>query len=204
MTKTPGLLIIISGPSGVGKGEVCNALKTLDKNIVTSVSVTTREKRPNEIEGLNYFFKTVKQYEALKKSGSFLETFKIYGNYYGTPKEFVLNKIALGYDVILEIDIQGALHVMKNFEGAVSIFLAPPSKEVLEQRLRGRNTEDEITITRRLSASKEELATVKKYDYIVVNNDISDSAKAILNIIKSEKFKTLRNKELIKELTEGN
>ncbi|KAI4453674.1 guanylate kinase-related [Holotrichia oblita] len=200
METKPGLLVIISGPSGVGKGEVCNMLKKLDSNIITSISVTTRKKRPNEIEGINYFFKTMEEYEALKKSGSFLETFEIYENYYGTPKEFVINNIKNGKDILLEIDIQGALHVMKNYKDTVSVFLAPPDCAVLEQRLRGRNTEDEAAINKRLSAAKEELLTMEKYDYIVINSDIESSAKTIKDIIKSEKFKTLRNKELIKNL----
>lgn len=197
MDNKQGLLVIISGPSGVGKGEVCKTLKKLDDNSVNSISVTTRKKRPNETEGVNYFFKTIEEYESLKKSGSFLETFEIYGNYYGTPKEFVFNNINNGKNVLLEIDVQGALCVMKNFPDAVSIFLAPPNSAVLEQRLRGRNTEDENTIIKRLVAAKEEFLAIEKYDYIVVNSDIENSAETIKDIIKSEKFKTSRNKELI-------
>lgn len=200
MDKTKGILVIISGPSGVGKGEVCKVLKTLDDNLIDSISVTTREKRIGEIEGVNYFFRTKEEYDALKKAGSFLETFEIYGNYYGTPKEFVLNNVANGKDVILEIDIQGALHIMNSYPDVLSIFIAPPNSAVLEQRLRGRNTEDESAITKRLSASKDELKTMEKYDYIVINSDIENSAKAIKDIIKSEKFRTKRNKELINSL----
>lgn len=195
-----GLLIIISGPSGVGKGEVCKVLKSLDTNIVQSVSVTTREKRPNEIEGVNYFFRTLKEYDELKKQGKFLETFEIYGNFYGTPKEFVLNNVANGRDVLLEIDIQGALNVMQSYPDAVSVFLAPPTLAILEQRLRGRNTEDEKTINKRLTAAKEEILIIKKYDYIVINSDIQFAAKTIKKIIESEKYRTRRNIELIKNL----
>lgn len=200
METNSGLLLVISGPSGVGKGEVCKMLMQLDDNIVPSVSVTTRKMRPQEIEGVNYFFKTKSEYDVLKKDGMFLETFEIYENCYGTPKEFVLNNLASGKDVLLEIDVQGALKVKENYKDAVLIFLAPPNSAVLEQRLRGRNTEDELTINKRLSAAKAELGKMEKYDYIIINSDITSSAKSVIDIIKSEKLKIIRNKNLINYL----
>ena len=195
-----GLLIVVSGPSGVGKGEVCNMLKKLYDNVITSVSVTTRAKRPNEIEGVNYFFRAKKEYEELKNSGMFLETFEIFGNCYGTPKEFVMKNLQDNKDVLLEIDVQGALNVKEKYSDAVLVFIAPPSNRILEQRLRGRNTEDEKTISKRLDASKQELAKAGFYDYIIVNDDIKSCAKSIIDILKAEKLKISRNKEFVKNI----
>jgi len=197
MEHTEGVLIVISGPSGVGKGEVVRTLKKLDAKIAESVSVTTRKKRPGEVEGVHYYFKTIKEYNALKKSGKFLETFEVIGNYYGTLKEFVFENLDKGTDVLLEIDIQGALDIKQNYPDAVLIFLAPPSMTELERRLRMRNTEDEATILYRLKNAKNELQKMNKYDYVVINDNILKCAQSTLGIIQAERLKTKRNEEII-------
>ncbi|MCL1901294.1 MAG: guanylate kinase [Firmicutes bacterium] len=198
--KTAGILIVISGPSGVGKGAVVRALKELDPNILESVSVTTRKKRPGETEGVHYFFKTIEEYGSLKKDGRFLETFEVIGNYYGTLKEFVFENLNSGTDVLLEIDIQGALDVKKNYQDAVLIFLAPPSMKELERRLRMRDTEDEKTIIYRLKNATSELQKMNKYDYVVINDNILECANETFGIIQAERKAAKRNKEIMEQL----
>ena len=198
--KTAGILIVISGPSGVGKGAVIRDLKELDPKIVESVSVTTRRMRPGEAEGVHYFYKTIEEYSTLKKSGKFLETFEVLGNYYGTLKEFVLKNLNKGVDVILEIDIQGALDVKKNYQDAVLIFLAPPSMKELERRLRMRDTEDEKTIIYRLKNATSELQKMNKYDYVVINDNILECANETFGIIQAERKAAKRNKEIMEQL----
>lgn len=178
-----GHLIIISGPSGVGKGTVCDKLLKQRSNIVKSVSVTTRQPRAGEIDGVDYFFKTKQEYEELKKKGGFLETFSIYDNFYGTPTEFVEKNINDGKSVLLEIDVQGALAVKQKMPDAKLIFLAPPSIEHLVQRLSKRNTEDEQSFKKRISAAKAELDNKDKYDYIIINDDIDKATEEVKRII---------------------
>jgi guanylate kinase len=178
-----GKLIIVSGPSGVGKGTVCGILLKSNSNIVKSVSVTTRNPRQGEINGVNYFFVTKDEYQKIKEEGGFLETFEIYGNFYGTPIKFVEENLKKGINVLLEIDVQGALEVKRKMPSALLIFLLPPSMEVLCERLKGRNTEDPESFKRRMESAKAEIQNRSRYDYCVVNDNAQKAAQEILQII---------------------
>lgn len=165
-----GLLFVISGPSGVGKGTICKKLLERRKELKLSVSVTTRAPRPGEIEGVNYFFRSEEQFQDMIERDEFLEYMCVFGkNHYGTPKAYVAEQRAQGNDVILEIDVNGALNVKKRCPDAVMIFIAPPSMETLKKRLVGRGTETEEAVERRFAEAVKELAAAGEYDYIVVN-----------------------------------
>jgi guanylate kinase len=187
--KNKGNLFVISGPSGVGKGTVCRALIEKCKSVSISVSATTRKPRTEDTEGVTYFFKTQDEFRKMIDDGKFLEWAVYNGNYYGTPVEAVEKKLDEGFDVILEIEVQGALKVMDKRPNAVSIFIAPPDTEVLYQRLKGRGTEDEEEIEKRVKAAQWELEQKNKYNYIVVNDKLNDAVAAIENIMKNEREK---------------
>ena len=187
-----GFLLVISGPSGVGKGTVLHDLMNTQKNLVYSVSVTTRKQRPGEIEGVSYFFKTHEEFEKMIKEDKFLEYAKVHDNYYGTPKEFVEEKINEGKIVILEIDVQGALNVKKNIDNGVYIFLAPPSLSELKNRIVNRGTETESDINLRMSNAKKELSYIKNYDYLVVNDHLNSAINLVNEIINAEKHRVIR------------
>lgn len=197
-----GLLVVVSGPSGVGKGTICQKLYK-EKNIVQSVSVTTRAPRPSEIDGVHYFFKSIEEYKKMKENNEFLETFEVFGNFYGTPKEKVFNEMKNGKDVLLEIDVQGGLNVKSNDEDAVLIFVMPPSLKELRKRLVGRKTESESQIEIRTNKAKIEMKEYSKYDYIVINDDLNTCIKQIKNIIDSEKRKTSRNIQYAENIIKG-
>lgn len=184
MEKRRGRLIIVSGPSGVGKGTVVNILLNKCKELIKSISVTTRKPREGEVDGVNYFFKSLDEYLAIKEKGGFLETFQIYGNYYGTPAEFVDSKLSEGKNVLLEIDVQGALEVKKKMPEAVLIFIMPPSLEALKERLKRRNTEDEESFNRRISSAEAEIKRGESYDFCVINDDAERAAEEIRQIIE--------------------
>ena len=168
-----GLLFVISGPSGVGKGTICKKLLERRKELKLSVSVTTRAPRPGEIEGVNYFFRSEEQFQDMIARDEFLEYMCVFGkNHYGTPKAYVAEQRAQGNDVILEIDVNGALNVKKRCPDAVMIFIAPPSMETLKKRLVGRGTETEEAVERRFAEAVKELAAAGEYDYIVVNDSL--------------------------------
>lgn len=177
-----GKLIVISGPAGTGKGTVVNGLMERG-NYALSISATTRAPRGFEVNGINYFFKTVEEFEQMIANDEFIEYAKFVDNYYGTPKNYVLEKLNEGKNVLLEIEFQGAFQVKKNYPDAVLIFLLPPSKEELESRLRGRATDSEETILKRLARADEELAQQDKYDYKVVNDDVERAVEEIEDII---------------------
>lgn len=187
-----GFLLVISGPSGVGKGTVLHDLMNTQKNLVYSVSVTTRKQRPGEIEGVSYFFKTHEEFEKMIEEDKFLEYAKVHDNYYGTPKEFVEEKINEGKIVILEIDVQGALNVKKNIDNGVYIFLAPPSLSELKNRIVNRGTETERDINLRMSNAKKELSYIKNYDYLVVNDHLNSAINLVNEIINAEKHRVIR------------
>ena len=178
-------LFVISGCSGVGKGTVINEfMKRNSDDFILSVSCTTRKPRPNEIDGVNYFFISKEEFEKNIKEDKFLEYAQFAENYYGTKKKYVQQKMEDGYNVILEIDTQGALQVKEKMQQAVLIFIAPPSFEELENRLRGRHTEDEATIQKRLAQVKIELERSLKYDYTVINDNIERAVEEIESIVR--------------------
>ncbi len=184
--KSDGLLIVISGPSGVGKGTVCAKLLVAETKLKLSVSDTTRKPRKGEKNGINYSFITKEQFLANMKNNAYLEWAEVYGNFYGTPKAAVKNNITIGRDTLLEIDPQGALLVKEQHPDGIFIFILPPNFETLERRLRGRNTDTEETIRKRLDLFKEEIKQIPMYDYIVVNDDIEDTVKKVKAILDVE------------------
>lgn len=188
--KKIGILIVVSGPSGVGKGTVCNKILNRNRGIVKSVSATTRAPRPGEVDGDNYFFVTKEKFSEMIKSDDFLENFEIYGNRYGTPRSFVEKNLQNGFDVLLEIDVQGGLAVKDKYPDAVLVFMIPPSFEQLEKRLRGRKTESDEVIAKRLASAASELEKIKEYHYVVMNYDADKAAENILKIVDSEKMRT--------------
>ncbi|MEG0584853.1 MAG: guanylate kinase [Christensenellaceae bacterium] len=181
-----GSLIVISGPSGCGKGTIVEKLIE-DKNIEISVSCTTRNPRPHEKDGVNYFFKTQDEFDVMVKNDDFLEYANVFGCSYGTPKQRVLERLADGKNVILEIDVQGAMQVKQNYPQAIMIFIMPPSEEELLKRLRGRATETEEQINKRFGKARSEMALVDKYDYKVVNDDLDAAVAQVKEIINSKK-----------------
>lgn len=191
-----GFLLVISGPSGVGKGTVLHDLMNTQSNLVYSVSATTRKKRDGEIEGVSYFYKTHEEFEDMISKGDFLEYAHVHNNYYGTPREFVENKINEGKIVILEIDVQGALNVKKNTDNGVFIFLAPPSLQELKRRIVGRGTETDEDINIRMSNAKKELDHIKDYDYLVVNDHLNSAITSVNEIINAEKHKVFREENI--------
>ena len=183
-------LFVISGCSGVGKGTVINEfMKRNSDEYILSVSCTTRKPRQGEIDGVNYFFLTHEKFEQNIKDCKFLEYAQFAGNYYGTKKKYIEEKIKEGFNVILEIDTQGALQVKEKMPESILIFIAPPSIEELEHRLRGRHTEDEETIQKRLAQVKIELERSQKYDYTVINDSINRAVEEIERIVRGNAAK---------------
>ena len=191
-----GFLLVISGPSGVGKGTVLHDLMNTQTNLVYSVSATTRKKRDGEIEGVSYFYLNHDEFEKMIAEDKFLEYAHVHNNYYGTPKEFVEKKINEGKIVILEIDVQGALNIKKNTDNGVFIFLAPPSLKELKKRIVGRGTETDEDIKIRMNNAKKELEYIKDYDYIVVNDHLNSAITSVNEIINAEKHRVFREENL--------
>lgn len=189
-----GLLVVISGPSGVGKGTVRKALFEMpEQNFVYSVSMTTRKMRPGEVEGKDYYFVSREQFEQNIKDGKLLEYAEFVGNYYGTPLDKVNEQLDLGKEVILEIEVEGAAQVREKCKDAVFIFLAPPGRKLLYDRLKRRGTETEEVIKERIDKANREFKLAFKYDYIVVNDEVVNAADRIMAIIRAEHAKTERS-----------
>lgn len=195
-----GLLIVVSGPSGTGKGSVCTELLTQTPELAYSISATTRKPRTGEIDGQNYYFLDKATFEKMIGDGGFLEYANVYGNYYGTPLGKIEERLAAGEDILLEIDTQGALNVMKKCPEGLFIFLLPPSIGELERRIRGRGSETEDSLGKRLGAAKAEIAIGKKYNYIVVNDTVKNAVKHIKSIMIAEHCRVSRNEDKIEEL----
>ena len=192
-----GTLVVLSGPSGTGKGTVCVVVRNhLGDAVRYSISATTRKPRTGEEHGREYFFFTKEEFETLRDQNGFLEWAQVYDNYYGTPRAFVEEVLASGKDCILEIDPQGALQVRKATDEAVLVFIAPPSLEELRSRLTGRGTESAEEVEKRLSCAESELAYRDKYDYIIINDDVETAAAKMEAILLAEKCRSARNLDL--------
>ncbi len=174
-----GRLIVLTGPSGVGKGTLMRSLLQRYPELYYSVSVTTRSPRPGEIDGKNYYFISRNKFEQLVAQGEFLEWAEFAGNYYGTPREAVLNQIRAGKTVVLEIELEGARQIRASFPSALSIFILPPSFEELEQRIRNRGQDSEEAIARRLQCAQEEIKAAEEFDIQIVNDDLETAVNAI-------------------------
>jgi len=198
-----GMLIVVSGPSGVGKGTLCNILLNRVENLFMSISATTRPPRAGEINGVNYIFMSHESFKYKIEKLKFLEWAKVYNNYYGTPKEAVYKKLNEGEDVILEIDIQGAAQVKQNCPEGIFIFISPPSIEELKNRIikRGSDTQDSIEL--RLKCAREEMEASLDYDYIVINDDLDKAALMLQSIVLAERCKVSRNKKILKAIKGG-
>jgi len=195
-----GMLVIISGPSGSGKGTVVKRLKP-SNGYALSISVTTREPRDGEVDGRDYFFTSKDNFHKLRENNELLEHAVYVNNYYGTPRYYVEEQISKGKVVVLEIEVYGALQVKEKFPGAVLIFLIPPSLHELARRLKGRNTEDDVTIEARLKKAMEEIPLINRYDYIVVNDEIEGAVSRIDAIVTAERLKPKRCKSIIDNFT---
>lgn len=191
--KQDGILIIISGPSGTGKSTIVKEFISRNKEVQLSVSATTRKIRPGEKDGKNYFFLSESSFAEKCKQDAFLEYAKVYGNYYGTPRDFVKEKLKKGQDVLLEIDTEGALQIKEKFPEGVFIFIVPPSIDELQRRINSRGTETIVEVERRLNSSLAEIKQLVHYDYVVMNDHISDAVLLIESILKVEKVSVLRS-----------
>ena len=188
-----GLLIVFSGPSGVGKGTVRQEIfSTPDHKFEYSVSMTTRAQRPGEVDGKDYFFRSREEFEELIRNGQMLEYAEYVGNYYGTPLTYVNETLDKGIDVFLEIEVQGALQVKKKVPDAVFIFLTPPDLNELQERLVGRGTDSEEVIAQRIERAREEIALMSEYGYAIVNDEVPLAAERVKRVIEAEHFRVDR------------
>ena len=197
-----GVLQVISGFAGTGKGTLVSALLEKYDNYALSVSATTRGPRPGEVDGVHYFFKTREQFQELIRTDGLLEYAEYVGNYYGTPRGYVEEQMAKGRDVILEIEMQGALKIKEKYPDTLLLFVVPPSADVLKERLMGRGTEPAEVIDMRLKRAVEETAYIRQYDYLVVNDDLQTCMEEMHAIIQSEHFRVSRNDAFVETLAE--
>lgn len=194
-----GLKIVLSGPSGSGKGTIVKELMK-DDTFRLSISATTRTPRQGEEEGVHYFFKTQEAFSKMIEEDELLEYAEFCGNFYGTPKSFIQETVKSGKDILLEIEVQGAAQVQKMYSDAVFIFVVPPSLVELRKRLVGRNTETDEIIQKRLQRAQEEIALYCHYDYVIVNDQLEDSIKAIYHIIEAERLRSNRVQQTITQM----
>jgi len=195
-----GLIIVISAPSGSGKTTLCKRLVAKVPNLRRSISVTTRNPRRDEINGRDYFFITQEDFVARKRNNEFIEWATVFDEYYGTPRSFVEEVVRAGEDVLLSIDVQGAMQVKESYPDTVFIFILPPSISALEERLRKRKTDDSDEILKRLQLAREEMKRIENYDYVIVNRSLKASLRELLSIITAEKRKVERSKDEIDDL----
>ncbi|NCD07910.1 MAG: guanylate kinase [Negativicutes bacterium] len=201
--KPQGVLLVLSGPSGAGKGTICEQLRNKRKNLAYSVSATTRAPRKGEVDGRDYFFVTIEKFKEMIANNELLEYAEIYGNYYGTPRSYVMSILDEGRDVVLEIDPQGALQVKESFPDAVFVFVVPPSLDELSKRIYKRGTDSEEVIKRRLSAATSELAYASKYDYIIVNDEVEKATNKVSNILDAERNRAVRTFFIVNEICQN-
>ncbi len=197
MLNRKGLLLVVSGPSGAGKGTICKALLEKNEDIKLSVSATTRKPRNGEVHGVNYFFLEKEEFVTKRDNGEFLEHAQIYDNFYGTPKAAILECLDKGQDVILEIEMQGASQIKEVYPEGVFIFVLPPSLEELKNRIVGRATETQEEIDKRFSSAFAEINQIVNYDYFIFNKDVNTSVRELEKIINSEKNRVVRYKNSI-------
>ncbi len=195
-----GILTVVSGFAGSGKGTVMKKLIEEHDNYALSISATSRAPRPGEEEGVSYFFKTREQFEEMIEKDALLEYAEYVGNYYGTPKDFVFKMMDEGRDVILEIELQGAMQIKKKYPDTVLIFLTPPNAEELYGRLKGRGTETDEVIARRMKRAAEEVLSVKDYDYLVINDNIDDCTEKVHEIIRTAHYTAEHESDTIDRL----
>ena len=197
--KKKGLLVVVSGPSGAGKGTICKNFMELNKEMLLSISSTTRNPRENEIDGVNYNFITKQDFEDLIGTDSLLEYVHVFGNYYGTPKKWVLECIEKGKDVLLEIEIVGAMKVKEKYPDAILVFVLPPSLNELKNRIITRGTETIEQIENRMARAMQEIKTIEKYDYFIFNDNLTRAVDDLEAIISAEKNKVNRySQEIVK------
>lgn len=187
-----GNLFIISAPSGAGKTSLVHALLNINQQIDLSVSYTTRNPRPGEQDGKAYHFVSRETFFAMMERGEFLESAEVYGNLYGTSHAWISRENAMGRDILLEIDWQGAMQVRRQFPDCISIFILPPSMEALEQRLRGRGKDNEEVITRRMAAVREDVAHISEYDYVIINDNLNEALRELNAVVLSARLKCIR------------
>ena len=203
MNKPKGLLLVVSGPSGAGKGTICGLLRKALPDLAYSVSVTTRAPREGEVDGKDYFFKTVSQVKDMIFRGELLEYAQVYGNYYGTPKPYVMGLLNEGRDVLLEIDVQGALQIKKVFPDGVFVFVVPPTLSELRARIYNRGKDTEEVIEKRLKEATHELRYASKYDYIIVNDIAETAAGRVLTLLEAERYRAGRTYFIIDKILDG-
>ncbi|MBP3400562.1 MAG: guanylate kinase [Selenomonadales bacterium] len=194
-----GLLIVVSGPSGAGKGTICKRLLEKNPNLGYSISATTRAPRTGEVNGINYWFLSKEEFQKMISEDGLLEWAEVYGNYYGTPAQKVKDSLAEGKNILLEIDTQGAALVRKKFPEGVYIYILPPSLEELKRRIIGRGTDSEESIERRLSCAREEMGCAsEQYNYLVLNDEVELAVERVETIIEAEQYQIKRNLNLLK------
>ncbi len=198
-----GTLIVLSGFSGAGKGTIIKRLMEKYDNYALSVSVTTRQPREGEEEGVNYFFRSQEEFDQMVKEDAFIEYASYVKHSYGTPKAFVTKKLEEARDVILEIEVQGALHVKEVMPEAITIFVTPPSGEELERRLSGRGTETPEVVADRMARAYEEADSMDQYDYLLINDDLEECVDKLHELIMASHFRSIGNKELINDMKES-
>ncbi|MCL2555541.1 MAG: guanylate kinase [Firmicutes bacterium] len=192
-----GLMFVISGPSGVGKGTIYNIVLEKMPFIKRSISVTTRQPRVGEAEGINYYFKTIEEYQQMIANGDFLETASVFQNYYGTPKAPILTMLEHGDDVMFEIDVEGAKQIKTKYPACIQIFIMTPTLKILEDRLRGRGTESKESLKIRLNGARGEIEQFKQFDYLVFNDNLDEAVESVMSIIKAEKSRMMMHKNTI-------
>ncbi len=190
--KRKGMLLVLSGPAGAGKGTLGKMLLKLDNNFYFSVSATTRGPRFNETPDVDYHFLNENEFENLVQQNMFLEHATVHGHRYGTLKQPIVERVEKGIDVLLDIDTQGAMSVINAYPDCVSVFILPPSFEILEQRLHTRNTDDPAEIQKRLRNARKEIELIDRYDYAIINNTVDTAFESLMHIVKAEKSKTKR------------
>ena len=193
LKKNKGLMLVLSSPSGAGKSSICRSLLSLDNNLNMSISTTTREKRPNEIDGSDYFFVDENKFNELLIKGYFIEHAKVFGNYYGTEKKIIEDSINQGKDLLFDIDWQGAQQLREKMgEDVVSVFILPPSKKELEKRLKNRGQDSDLVVKNRMNEASSEITHWAEYDYLIINDNLDQSVSDVLSILKAERMKRIR------------